>query len=65
MYDDLLTCAIMSSPPEDIFDTLFLLREQDSPKADLTGAPLVKATSEVVLDPMYTPVDDYFPYENA
>uniref|UniRef100_A0A158R3X9 Vacuolar protein sorting-associated protein 16 homolog n=1 Tax=Syphacia muris TaxID=451379 RepID=A0A158R3X9_9BILA len=58
MDDKLLTFAVLSSPAEDILDTLSLFAERDNSgifNSELTS----DSTSEIVPDPFYSTIDEY------
>ena len=58
MEEELLTCALLCCPPEDILETLSLFKDGGA-EQQFFSASFVKPTAELILDPMYTLIDEY------
>ncbi|VDM37473.1 unnamed protein product [Toxocara canis] len=62
MEEELLACALMNCPQDDLEETLKFMREVQSESAKRQDVrPTVTVSDDLVLDPMYTPIEAYHP----
>lgn len=62
MEEELLACALMNCPQEDLEQTLQIMREMESANTIRDAyEPRMALGDDFILDPMYTPIEVYHP----